>query len=46
MAEETIDDLKARIALQETEIGLLREKTEFLGDEEALASSQLELAKP
>tara|TARA_R110000824_G_scaffold129579_1_gene290945 strand:- start:922 stop:3303 length:2382 start_codon:yes stop_codon:yes gene_type:complete len=45
MAEETIEDLKARIALQETEIGLLREKTEFLGDEEALASSQLELAK-
>jgi hypothetical protein len=46
MADETtIEDLKARIALQETEIGLLREKKEFLDDEAELQSSQLELAK-
>ena len=46
MADETtIEELKARIALQETEIGLLREKKEFLDDEAALQSSQLELAK-
>ena len=42
---ESIDDIKARIALQEVEIGLLQEKKEFLADEEALQGSKLELAK-
>lgn len=48
MAEDnqtTIEDLKARIALQETEIGLLQEKKDFLADEESVQASKLELAK-
>ena len=42
---DSIESIKARIALQEVEVGLLREKKEFLADDQAIQESKLELAK-
>ena len=42
---QSIQELKERIALQEVEIGLLKEKKGFLEDEEDIQDSKLGLAK-
>ena len=42
---DSIESIKKRIALQEVEVGLMREKNEFLANDEALQKSKLELAK-